>query len=154
MNTSTDDAAEQGAAGHRRTDDPPPRRRVGGGASSFAFGPLLVPKREAFDAIGVGHTKGYELINASLLVARKQGTRTMIEAESLRVQRRAEGDLSTCHPDGAPAIYQTSVSHSCPDASFAPRNASSYAVQISCVTRPGAPPLIGRRSTDFSGVTS
>lgn len=48
------------------------------------FGPLLIPKRQAFAAIGVGNTKGHELINAGLLVARKLGTRTLIEAESLR----------------------------------------------------------------------
>jgi hypothetical protein len=48
------------------------------------FDPLLIPKRQAFAAIGVGNTKGHELINAGLLVARKLGTRTLIEAESLR----------------------------------------------------------------------
>ena len=48
------------------------------------FGPLLVPKRQAFAAIGVGNTKGHELINKGLLVARKSGSRTLIEAESLR----------------------------------------------------------------------
>lgn len=48
------------------------------------FGALLIPKRQAFAAIGVGNTKGHELINAGLLVARKLGTRTLIEAESLR----------------------------------------------------------------------
>ncbi len=48
------------------------------------FGPLLIPKRQAFAAIGVGNTKGHELINAGLLVARKLGARTLIEAESLR----------------------------------------------------------------------
>ena|SRR3712207_3253161 len=48
------------------------------------FGPLLVPKRQAFAAIGVGNTKGHELINRGLLVARKSGSRTLIETESLR----------------------------------------------------------------------
>jgi hypothetical protein len=48
------------------------------------FGPLLVPKRQAFAALGVGNTKGHELINAGFLLARKLGTRTVIEAESLR----------------------------------------------------------------------
>lgn len=50
----------------------------------FGFGPLLIPAQQAFASIGVGNTKGYELIAAGLLVARKIGTRTMIEAESLR----------------------------------------------------------------------
>ena len=48
------------------------------------FGPLLIPKRQAFAAIGVGNTKGYELIAEGKLVARKLGSRTMIETESLR----------------------------------------------------------------------
>ena len=54
---------------------------AGGGAPSDT---LLTPKKRAFDIIGVGNTKGHELINKGLLVARKQGTRTMIETESLR----------------------------------------------------------------------
>ncbi len=48
------------------------------------FGPLLVPAQRAFAAIGCGNTKGYELIADGKLVARKLGSRTMIEAESLR----------------------------------------------------------------------
>ena len=53
-------------------------------ADRTGLGPLLIPKRQAFAAIGVGNTKGHELINAGLLVARKLGSRTVIEAESLR----------------------------------------------------------------------
>ncbi|HWX46893.1 MAG TPA: hypothetical protein VNZ61_02405 [Roseomonas sp.] len=45
---------------------------------------ILIPKQEAFAAIGVGVTKGHALINQGHLVARKMGSRTMIEAESLR----------------------------------------------------------------------
>ena len=45
---------------------------------------LLIPRRAAFDAIGVGNTKGHELIGAGVLIARKLGSRTMIEAESLQ----------------------------------------------------------------------
>ncbi|PWC26966.1 hypothetical protein [Teichococcus aestuarii] len=51
---------------------------------SIGFQPLLVPKQQAFAAIGVGNTKGHDLINQGCLVARKMGSRTMIEAESLR----------------------------------------------------------------------
>ena len=45
---------------------------------------LLTPMRRAFAVIGVGNTKGYELIAEGKLVARKLGCRTMIETESLR----------------------------------------------------------------------
>ena len=48
------------------------------------FGALLTPAQRAFTAIGVGNTKGYELIAEGKLVARKLGSRTMIETESLR----------------------------------------------------------------------
>lgn len=48
------------------------------------FGTLLTPAQRAFDVIGVGNTKGYELIAEGKLVARKLGSRTMIETESLR----------------------------------------------------------------------
>ncbi len=48
------------------------------------FGALLIPAQQAFAAIGCGNTKGYELIAAGKLVARKLGSRTMIEAESVR----------------------------------------------------------------------
>ena len=54
---------------------------VNGGAP---FDTLLVPKQRAFAVIGVGNTKGYELIAQGKLVARKLGSRTMIETESLR----------------------------------------------------------------------
>jgi hypothetical protein len=47
-------------------------------------GTLLTPLRRAFAVIGVGNTKGYELIAEGKLVARKLGSRTMIETESLR----------------------------------------------------------------------
>ena len=45
---------------------------------------LLIPAQRAFALIGCRNTKGYELIAAGKLVARKLGTRTVIEAESLR----------------------------------------------------------------------
>jgi len=54
---------------------------AGGGAP---FDTLLTPKKRAFDIIGVGNTKGHELIAEGKLVARKLGSRTMIETESLR----------------------------------------------------------------------
>ncbi len=48
------------------------------------FDTLLTPKKRAFDVIGVGNTKGHELIAEGKLVARKLGSRTMIETQSLR----------------------------------------------------------------------
>ncbi len=45
---------------------------------------LLTPAQRAFAAIDVGNTKGYELIAEGKLVARKLGSRTMIETESLK----------------------------------------------------------------------
>ena len=45
---------------------------------------ILIPKREAFDAIGVGNTTGHKLINEGRIIARKIGSRTLIEADSLR----------------------------------------------------------------------
>ena len=45
---------------------------------------LLYPKAEAFRRIGVKNTKGYELIAAGVLDARKSGSATVITAESLR----------------------------------------------------------------------
>ena len=49
-----------------------------------AFCALLTPAQRAFATIGVGNTKGYELIAEGKLVARKLGSRTMIETESLK----------------------------------------------------------------------
>ncbi len=47
------------------------------------FSALLIPKRDAFDAIGVGNTRGHELLAQGKLDARKLGSRTMITAASL-----------------------------------------------------------------------
>ena len=57
-----------------------PELASGGGPSDT----LLTPKKRAFDIIGVGNTKGHELIAEGKLVARKLGSRTMIETQSLR----------------------------------------------------------------------
>ncbi len=38
----------------------------------------------AFAALGIGRTKGYQLIKNGELIARKLGTRTVVEAESIR----------------------------------------------------------------------
>jgi hypothetical protein len=46
--------------------------------------PLLVPAEQAFAAIGIGRTKGFELIRNGHLIARKLGSRTLVETESLR----------------------------------------------------------------------
>ncbi len=48
------------------------------------FDTLLTPAQRAFAVIGVGNTKGYELIAEGKLAARKLGSRTMIETQSLR----------------------------------------------------------------------
>lgn len=45
---------------------------------------LLIPAKRAFAAIGIGRTKGFELIASGQLVARKLGTKTLVEASSLR----------------------------------------------------------------------
>ena len=47
-------------------------------------GVLLLPAREAFTALGVGRTKGFELIASGQLAARKLGAKTLVEAASLR----------------------------------------------------------------------
>lgn len=46
--------------------------------------PLLVRRKEAFAMLGVGTTKGHELINAGHLDARKLGGKTVITLESIR----------------------------------------------------------------------
>ena len=54
-----------------------------------AVKPLLVPIREAFVMLGVGPTKGYELVNAGLLDVRKMGKRSLATMAS--VERCADG---------------------------------------------------------------
>ena len=49
-----------------------------------SFGPLLVPAEDAFRALGIKRTLGFALIRDGRLLARKIGTRTVVEAESLR----------------------------------------------------------------------
>ena len=46
--------------------------------------PLAVPPKVAFAAIGVGNTRGYELINQGLLEAFKIGRSTRITWESVK----------------------------------------------------------------------
>ncbi len=53
-------------------------------ASGADFPPLLVPLRLAFQAIGVGPTKGYELVASGDLTLVKVGSKSLITAESLR----------------------------------------------------------------------
>ena len=45
---------------------------------------LLVPREEAFAMLGVGTTRGYQLINSGLIEAVKLGGKTLIRADSLR----------------------------------------------------------------------
>jgi hypothetical protein len=49
-----------------------------------AFPALLVPKAPAFRSLGVGNTKGHELVAAGHLTMVKIGTKSLITAESLR----------------------------------------------------------------------
>jgi len=46
--------------------------------------PITIRPKDAFAAIGVGVTKGYELINAGELTAFKLGRSTLITTESLK----------------------------------------------------------------------
>ena len=48
------------------------------------FPTLLVPVRPAFRAIGVGNTKGYQLVADGHLTKVKIGSKSLITAESLR----------------------------------------------------------------------
>jgi hypothetical protein len=48
------------------------------------FSPLFLSPDAAFRALGIGRTKGWELIRDGHLVARKIGARTVVEAESVR----------------------------------------------------------------------
>ncbi len=57
-------------------------KEVSGGTEGF--GPLLVPVESAFKALGIGRTKGFALIRDGHLIARKIGSRTVVEAESIR----------------------------------------------------------------------
>ena len=47
-------------------------------------GPLLIPRKAAFAMLGVGTTKGHELINSGQLDARKLGDKTLITMASIR----------------------------------------------------------------------
>lgn len=52
-------------------------------SSSNEPGRLLVPRKVAFAMIGVGTTKGHELINSGQLDARKIGEKTLITMASI-----------------------------------------------------------------------
>ena len=49
-----------------------------------AFSPLFLSPDATFRTLGIGRTKGWELIRDGHLVARKIGSRTVVEAESVR----------------------------------------------------------------------
>jgi hypothetical protein len=55
-----------------------------GAAGTDGMRPLLVPTERAFRALGIGRTKGFELIRDGRLVARKIGSKTLVEVESMR----------------------------------------------------------------------
>jgi hypothetical protein len=58
--------------------------RASDGTSGSAFHPVLLPAEETFTALGIGRTKGFELIRKGDLIARKIGSRTLVEVESIR----------------------------------------------------------------------
>jgi len=62
--------------------------------TGFDFEPVLIPRKKAFAMIGVGDTKGHELMNAGLLDARKIGGKTVITMASIR----AFADSLPCVP--------------------------------------------------------
>ena len=45
---------------------------------------LLIPREVAFVMLGVGTTRGYQLINSGMIEAVKLGGKTLIRADSLR----------------------------------------------------------------------
>lgn len=65
------------------------------------FKPLAIPAAEAFRAIGIGSSKGWQLIALGELDARKIGRRTVVTTESLdrfmdrlpRVKSRSAPDV-------------------------------------------------------------
>jgi hypothetical protein len=58
--------------------------RHGTPEASHELGPILVSAEDAFTALGIGRTKGFELIRNGRLAARKLGSRTLVEFASLR----------------------------------------------------------------------
>jgi hypothetical protein len=46
--------------------------------------PVLVGVGRTCDMLGIGRTKAFELIRDGLLIARKIGSRTLVETESIR----------------------------------------------------------------------
>ena len=60
--------------------------------------PLLVPRKEGFDLIGVGNTKGHELINRGVLEVKKIDGKTLITMRSLKrvAEEGASRDTEAC----------------------------------------------------------
>jgi hypothetical protein len=58
------------------------------------YQPLYVPIRDAFDIVGVGPTKGYELINAGVLKTVRIGKRRFATFESLERLAARDDDSS------------------------------------------------------------
>jgi hypothetical protein len=54
------------------------------GAVALGDDPTLVPRKAAFALLGIGATKGHELINTGQLDARKIGDKTVITMASIR----------------------------------------------------------------------
>ncbi len=54
------------------------------GTGGSAFARVLLPAEETFTVLGIGRTKGFELIRKGDLIARKIGSRTLVEVESIR----------------------------------------------------------------------
>ena len=58
--------------------------RASVGTGEPTFDPVLLPAEETFTTLGIGRTKGFELIRKGDLIARKIGSRTLVEVESIR----------------------------------------------------------------------
>ena len=83
MNTDT----QPSSAMNRRQRRAAAAARVRHGALSILpehVNRLLVPVEDAGGMLGIGRTKTFELIRAGHLIARKIGSRTVVEAESIR----------------------------------------------------------------------
>lgn len=73
--------------------------------------PLLIPIRDAFDMIGVGVTKGYELVNDDVIETVMIGSRRYATSESLeRIATPPENDATPAEaPEDEPGVAEEST---------------------------------------------
>jgi hypothetical protein len=76
-------ATRSGLMASKATPSAPEGADASFGTGDFAFAPVLLPAEDAFAALGIGRTKGFALIREGHLAARKVGTRTLVEVESI-----------------------------------------------------------------------